>query len=141
MKLTPYSLTLSLIGLIGLIAGIPASAAEKPSTIDFTQPVLDLDGKPMLRPEVNDPKKTTPITLTDIAVQALLSVTESDKNMTGAQKFDLAELAHKIYKNKTAALTIDERKLLKDRIGLVETPLVVGAVWPMLDENADKKEK
>jgi hypothetical protein len=113
-----------------LLSAATLAGAQVKGTIDFTQPLHGLDGKPiLLTAEKNSPAAT----LGDVAVNALESVTDQDRGLTGQVKFQRDELARHIYGNKHAVLSIEDVSLIKDRIGQVYGPLVVGAAWPLLD--------
>ena|SRR5579863_1114841 len=115
--------------LFAISAGAQPPAAR---TIDFTRVLHGIDGKPILD---KDPLSGTPvqITLGDVAVNALYAQTPQDQNLSGVDKFKLAQLAVKIYKNKAAVLTADQIATIKDRIGKVYGALVVGESWKLLD--------
>lgn len=121
--------------LLLALALVVSAAAQTPRTIDFTQPLISIVGKPMLQ----DPKDpASAITLGDAAVLALETATEDDKGASGEDKFKRDQLARKIYGKKDVALTVEEIALIKTRIGKVETPAVVGAAWPLLDPASGK---
>jgi hypothetical protein len=121
--------------LITLILGCAATAVcAQGRTIDFTQHLTGLDGKDIL---LTGPS-SQPATLSDVAIQALTAQFNDEQTMPGAKKFELYELARKVYQNKAATLTAEELATLKDRIGKFWGPAVVGAAWPLLDPNAGK---
>ena len=121
---------LSIMTVIGL--AVAQSAAPK---IDFTQTLTGLDGKPISSGDA----KSTSLTLSDVAVTALESALEEDKGMAGAEKFKMDELARKIYKAKSAVLSVEDVALIKTRVGKAFSPLVVGAAWRLLDPTVEKK--
>ena len=118
-----------------------AAAADAP-TIDFTSLVINpITEKPFTQPG-SDCKpgqfagkdcSEVEIMLGDAAVTALEALTDQDRGVDGKTKFDRDELARKIYKNNAAVLSVDEIKIIKDRIGLVWPPAMVGATWRMID--------
>jgi hypothetical protein len=108
-----------------------AQAGSKPRTIDFTQPLRGFDGKEITQPM--DGKKLEVMTLGDASVIALESVSEEDRSAAGNVKFERDVLARKIYKNSGVVLKVEEVALLKERIGRVFGPSVIGAAWPLLD--------
>lgn len=118
---------------------IAALAVDAPRRIDFTAPLLRLDGKPM---RASDAKDAPVMTLGDAAVGALEAVTEEDRNTAGIDKFKRDQLARKVFEKRDAVLTVEEIALIKDRIGKVYAPSVIGAAWPMLDPSLiDKSEQ
>ncbi len=106
--------------------------------IDFTQTPKDLNGKPFIL-ETGKPNAT----LSDICIYALTSLVQTDSNMNGQEKFKLYQLAEKIKDKKTVSLTAEEVTQLKDRVGKVFPPSVVGAVWKIIDpaEKAEEKKE
>jgi hypothetical protein len=102
----------------------------QPRTIDFTVTLVNYDGKLLTDGATKDAK---PLTLGDVAVLALETSLDEDRQISGVVKFQRDQLARKIYKNKEAVLTIEEIALIRDRIGKVCTPIVVGAAWPLID--------
>jgi len=88
-----------------------------------------------------DPKVPVALTLGEVAVTALESQLEEDKQATGADKFKRDELARKIYGKKDVALPAEEIATIKDRIGKSFGAMVVGAAWRMLDPASDSAKK
>jgi hypothetical protein len=123
-------LKIKVFAALALFACLPLLGQVTPRPIDFTQVLVGINGQPMMAGDVKSP---TPLTLGDAAVNALLSPTQADQQMTGIEKFKLDELARKIYGKKDVVLTLDELKLIKDRVGSISPPMVVGAVWRLLD--------
>ena len=91
--------------------------------VDFSRRIPNLDGT---APEEN-PK------LSDIAVQALVSFTEADKALTGQQKFELANLAQKIYKADIVDIELSDLAKIKERIGSIYPPVLVKGAWDLLE--------
>ena len=118
-----------------LVFGVYAATAQQPAAIDFTQPLVGIDGE-----KIAGPPAGKPITLGDVAVTALQSQLKDEQDMPGAKKFELYRLAGKVYKNKACHLTAEEIALLKDRIGKVYGPGVVGPAWAILDPNSVSKD-
>jgi hypothetical protein len=108
----------------------PARAVQagRPA-IDFTQTILGIDGKAILELPSGGP----PLTLSEVAVTALVTMTADDQRMPGIEKFKLDVLARKVYNNKSAELSAEEIATIKDRIGKVCSPPIVGAAWRLLD--------
>lgn len=100
--------------------------------LSFTQTLRGVDDKPI----TTSPTDPTPLTLSDVAVGALMGVLPADSNEDGATRFKRGELAHRIYKANNIELTVEEIALIKDRIGKAYGPLVVYAAWPLLDPAA-----
>lgn len=100
--------------------------------IDFTKVLTAISGKPLEKME--DDKKSD-MTLGDAARTALLNlITQADQTISGNEKFKRHQLAEKIYgKTEPVELSIDEVKKIKDRIGEVCNPVVVGSAWKILD--------
>ena len=103
---------------------------------NFDQPIHDLWGKE-IKPQNAQGKyiETEPsLTLTTVALNALLNTYEDERSLTGKEKADRMQLALKINKNpKEADLTIEQMKLVKDLIGKAYGPLIVGRAYEMLE--------
>lgn len=136
---------ITLLTVMFLLA--PAFAAD--ATIDFTQIIVNpITGKPFMQPASDCRPGDTAgkdcaeleMTLGDAAVAGLEGLTDSDRGIDAKTKFDRDELARKIYKNKNAVLSVDEIKIVKDRIGLVWPPAVIGASWRLLDPSLNRSE-
>jgi hypothetical protein len=117
--------------------------AESPHEIDFTQQLTGIGDVPLTRcvkTEVQEDGREKcaeigPLTLGDAAVEALQRTLDKDKNEKGTNKFERDHLARKIWKNAHAILSVDDIKLIKDRVGDGWSTPVVGAVWPLLDSS------
>jgi hypothetical protein len=106
--------------------GCLALSAQTPTKIDFTQKLVGSDGKLL----TNGP---IVLTLGEVAMTALETLTDSDRQATGAEKFKWDELARKVYGKKDVVLSVPDINLIIERIGKVYTPAVIGAAWPLLD--------
>jgi hypothetical protein len=104
--------------------------------IDFTIVINGLDGKPIMIPDGKG--KQEALTLNTACVNALETSLEEDRQMPGEAKFKLDELAHKIYNKNGVSLTAEEVVLIKQRVGKLYNPLVVGAVWRILDPSSSE---
>ena len=118
-----------------LLASYAFAADKKTPTLDFTQEITDLDGKPVPSGNVKEPN----LTLGAVAVNALENMLEEDRQQSGEAKFKNDELARKVYKSKAAVLTVEEIALIKARIGKTYGALVVGAAWRLLDPSVKKE--
>ena len=124
--------------LLSAFSALALAAQDTPRSIDFTQVLIGMDNKEIPNTG-SDPKK--PLTIGDVTVQALETLLDEDRKSTGAEKFHMDEIARKVYQNKKAVLTAEQISMIKDRIGKVYGPLIVGAAWRVLDpaEKGDKK--
>lgn len=118
-----------LISIILLLSALGLAQPVAPR-LNFAQVLTGLDGKPIMDGAGSSAK---PLTLSTVAVYALEATLEEDRQSSGEQKFQLDQLARKVYDNRDAVLTVDETALLKKRIGEAYGPLVVGAAWRLLD--------
>lgn len=62
-------------------------------------------------------------------VNAVLSPVQSDKGIDKIKKY---ELAKKVYASDEVDLNEDEIKLIKDRVGEVYIPIIVGQIYELL---------
>lgn len=120
------NVTVSLILL--LLVATSSVAAE----IDFTQDLYGIDGSRLQQQVVKD-GPLEPLTLGDVAVVALVSPSDDERNLDPMKKFQRDRLARKIYKNSKAELSPEEVSLIKERIGKIYGPVQIGASWPLLD--------
>ena len=95
--------------------------------LDTTKVLVNIAGE-SLKESVND--VAVDVILRMVVVNALLSPVEKD---TGMKKMEKEELARKIYQNDSVDLTIEQVKLIKDRIGEMYAPIVVGQCWRLLE--------
>ena len=95
--------------------------------LDTTKVLVNIAGESS-KESVND--VAVDVILRTVVVNALLSPVEKD---TGMKKMEKEELARKIYQNDSVDLTIEQVKLIKDRIGEMYAPIVVGQCWRLLE--------
>ncbi len=100
--------------------------------IDMTKPIKNLIGVNLENPE-SKLKEKEPLTMRIVCTNSLLTPTQDDKNIDGNEKAKRFELAMRIYTEKEIDLDIDELKMIKDLIGRLYTPLVVGRAYQILD--------
>lgn len=94
--------------------------------INFNIELKDMDGKPIME------TKDKPLLLDKVCVNAVLSEIPDEKT-TGEQKLQRFQLAKKIYGAGEIDVTAEEIVLLKDKIGKLYLPLVVGQVFEILE--------
>ena len=95
-----------------------------------------LNGKPMIaiRSDGKE-KKETKMTLGFVATEALLAMLDVDKGNTGKVKYERYQLAGKIIKAASPVeLKIEEIATIKERIGIMYGPEVVGACYDILEK-------
>ncbi len=131
---------LTLAQMVILLGGVASCLRpqEAPRHIDFTQTLKDLDGKPL--PFNAEGKLPTVATLGQISKDALVNMLPEDQQATGASKYDHWMLAQKVYPDKKdVVLNAEEIATIKERIGKMYAPLVVGPAWRMLDPAMENK--
>jgi hypothetical protein len=114
--------------LIALLLGTPVFAFAADKSIDFTQPLISVDGKPL---HISGEKDSPVATLGDVSISALEAISDEDRNLPGVEKFKRDKLARFIYMNKAAVLSPEDTALIKERIGKIFGPAVIGAAWPL----------
>lgn len=112
-----------------------AFAAE----IDFSRHITDLDGKDIPSSAAKDAK---PIDLASISGMALLTEPPAERGQaqSPADKLARFNLALKIHAGGKIDLSSEETTLLKNAIGTVYPPLVVGRAIEILDPKPTKKD-
>ena len=98
--------------------------------IDMTAPILDISGEPLS-------SEGNPVILRTIVQAALLATTAADANLDGAKKARMFTLAMEANKD-AAEFKIEDIALIKERIGMVSTPLAVGRSYELLDPPEDE---
>ena len=102
--------------------------------INFDSRFVDLDGNEIKDRKVGlDGGITEAVTtLGKVAANALLALTDADKDMTGETKVKRYDLAMRIIKG-DVLLKAEEISDIKAAIGKHYAPLIVGQAWRMLD--------
>lgn len=98
--------------------------------IKVTTEIIDLAGNPIVSPPKNPGEKPEPLTLRAASIQALMG---ADDKATGDQKFKVFMLAQRIHEEDEPTLKSEEITLVKNAVGKLFFPLVVGRVWNLLD--------
>lgn len=114
------------------LVGTPVFAA----TIDFSSPMLSLDGTPFRHCEKDTPECKKPVTLAEVATGALLSPDFPGRPPTeGMEKAKRYDLALKIYKGGKADVSAEDIVLLKSVIGSNPnySPAVVGRAYELME--------
>ena len=102
--------------------------------INFDDKFKDLDGQEVKDRQVGQDGKMTEsvATLGRVSANALLAITDADKDMTGATKVERYDLAMRVVKGQVKLKT-EEIATIKAAIGKHYAPLIVGQAWRMLD--------
>jgi hypothetical protein len=91
--------------------------------IDLSSDLLDLDGNGVGK------------TLSSFVVDALMAPTKGDETLSGTQKLEMFALAQKIHgSHKSISVQAADIMLIKDRVGKLYPPLVVGRIYAALGE-------
>lgn len=104
--------------------------------IDFTQTLLDPVGKPMktTEPDDNGEPVIVDLDLRRVALDGLWKTLPGDDKLPAADLIKCARLAQKIASAEVVFLTVDERKLCKDRIEKAwRHPGILMRAFDMLD--------
>lgn len=113
-----------------------AAALAPANALDFTQPILQLDGSPI---QGADGKPQPDYTLEKVAEQALLGRFQDESSALGDEMTKRYDLAQRIYNHKAdVTLSVEELSLVKRLIGKAFPPLIVGQAWHMLDPSLPK---
>ena len=99
--------------------------------IDFSQALTAFDGTPLRQPGP-DGGEPIEITLRLVAIEALCRPSD-ERNLTGTEKFARWQLAQRIHNDDVVDLAAEDIAKLKDRIGQLFPPLVVGSSFGLLD--------
>ena len=93
--------------------------------IDFDQPMLELDGSPIV-----DGGKT--VTLKDVALRALTTPMDDDRAVNGEAAFKRLELARRVYKGGTQDVDPGEAVTIRDRAARIFTVVISGQAYELL---------
>ncbi len=80
------------------------------------------------------------MTLKGATLQALMTILEDDRNISGEDKVKRSMLANRIYSNpENIDLTVEEISDIKKLIGKVFGPIIVGQCWELLEGKKEGK--
>ncbi len=106
--------------------------------LDFTQKLVDLKNEPL---EIKDKDgKKTQATLGDVCSEAMLGVFDKGRNEGGKARYKRWVFAGKIINADAAIeLEVEEISVIKEYVGLMYGPAIVGPVYDLLEkkENAE----
>jgi hypothetical protein len=94
--------------------------------VNFDSKLLHLDGQVLKNRDAD-------FTLKSAAIEALMNIAESDRTAKGEDKFKRYELAVKVNAGGEVEITPEEATLLKQRIGEVYGPAVIGPAYKLLN--------
>jgi len=97
--------------------------------INTKKVLVKFDGSP-IQDVVND--KTTDAIVRDALVNSLMAPNEKD---SGAKKLEKYDLAMRIYKQDEVDLTAEEAATIKECVGKLFAPIIVGQIFKLLDGN------
>ena len=104
--------------------------------INLKNPIRDYEGKPIV------PAGETaenPLTFFDVFAIAL-NTAHKEEHLTAEMKNKMYQITTKIYKDKNPNFTPDQLLLIKDRVGLVYSPLIYGRVCAIIDGTEEQEE-
>jgi len=105
-------------------------------TIDVTQKVLDLEGAPIKDPPKEPGGPKTEMTIRSACIQALMN---ADAKATGDEKFKAFMLAQRIHEEDNPHFDVKEITTIKNAVGKLFVPVVIGYVWNILDPPKPKE--
>lgn len=105
-------------------------------TIDVTQKVLDLEGEPIKDPPKKPGDPQTEMTIRSACIQALMN---SDAKATGDEKFRAFMLAQRFHEEDNPHFDSKEITTIKNAVGKLFVPVVIGFVWNVLDPPKPKE--
>lgn len=99
--------------------------------VNFSQILNNINGKPLKHRD--EEGNEGDLKLSDVCTNALMSLAEQDKNENGVKKFKRYQLATKIHKQDEVEVTAEEVSLLKEKIGSLYGPAVIGPCYELLE--------
>lgn len=115
-------------------AALCLALAAPAAALDFTKPIIGLDGKPIVQCPPEKPACGEVLTLSLVATSALTL----QPNLQPGDKFKRFSLAQKIFEAKDVALKAEEIALIKEAVAATMTPIVVGRVYEAVDPQESK---
>ena len=111
--------------------------------VNFDVKLMSLRKKPIKMDSVDgDVVKKVEMTLRDACFEALLQMTEDDRNEKGTSKHKRWKLADKVESaDRSTEFTPEEIVQMKDRVGNLFSPIIVGPVYTLLDGGSDGGKK
>lgn len=102
--------------------------------IDVTQTLKDYRGKPIKERKIA-------IQLRNV-ISLAVNFSDQKHILTAEQKNKAFQISVKVWgKNKRPNLTVDDLAFIKERVGLVYSPLIYGRVCEIFDGKADEEDK
>ena len=95
--------------------------------IDVTGVLKQMNGSPMM--DVDEKGARTEASIRQAIVNAILSPVQNEKGVDKVVKY---ELAKRIFTSDEVDLNETEIKLIKDRVGELYAPIIVGQVYELL---------
>ena len=106
--------------------------------IDFSTLLLGLDGEVLRTPPTKAGEEGKAQTLSRVCVDALVAV-EPNTIPDGKTSFERYQLAEKINDKKEVDLEAEDIVILKDRVGKIFGPIVVGPAYNLLEGKKEGK--
>lgn len=107
--------------------------------ICFDEVLKTLKGEPLeklVQKDEQDKPTRVEMTLRDACIDALVYITEADRNEPGTSKFKRWQLACKISTaTPESEFTVEEIAMIKGRVGKAFGPVTVGPVYNLLEGN------
>lgn len=103
------------------------------ASVDFTQQLVDVDGKPMIDDAASKDGAPIKVTLSKVSVIALLSDYRDEQNISPEEKFKRWQLAQKIHDANAAQLSAEDVALIKKLVGKRFAASIVGPVFQIID--------
>jgi hypothetical protein len=94
--------------------------------IDFSQQLVGYDGRAMVEGEA-------PVTLALVCAASLMAIRQDDQTMPVKDKLRCHEIAGKVYKGGVVELSPEDVTFIRDRIGTVQPPIIVGPAFALLE--------
>jgi len=116
------------------IAAVLLCVSSSAFAVDFTKPILDIDGKPVCQAEADPCPADKVMTLARVARIALGANYPDEQNLAGDEKYKRGELAQSLVGVGDIKLKSEDRALIKKLIGKLFNPTVVYSAWNMLEQ-------
>lgn len=96
--------------------------------VDVSRNLVQMNGNPLM--DTNEKGEAVEATVKTAIVNAVLSPVQNEKGIDKVKKYELAKRIYQV--EGEIELTPEEVVLIKDRVGELYTPLIVGQVLELL---------
>lgn len=127
-----------MIRLVVLLTFATLALTAPVQAADYTSPIIGIDGKQL---KLDDRPDSPPVTMSDVAVNALLATYPDEQSLAGTEKLRRFQIAMKIKDAGKTNLTLppDDVALVLKLVSKLYNPIVVGRSYELLEPASKAK--